>query len=69
MLLGRDPTVDGMKTGYTEAAGHCLVSSATNGDRTVISVCLGDNKSIWNDSQALLQWALVAPQSPLDPEL
>jgi D-alanyl-D-alanine carboxypeptidase (penicillin-binding protein 5/6) len=68
-VLLRYPYCNGMKTGYTEAAGHCLVSSATNGDRTVISVCLGDNKSIWNDSQALLQWALIAPQSPLDPEL
>jgi D-alanyl-D-alanine carboxypeptidase (penicillin-binding protein 5/6) len=28
LLLRRDPTVDGMKTGYTEAAGYCLVASA-----------------------------------------
>ena len=28
-LLWRDPSVDGMKTGYTEAAGYCLVTSAT----------------------------------------
>jgi D-alanyl-D-alanine carboxypeptidase (penicillin-binding protein 5/6) len=29
LLLGRDPTVDGMKTGYTDAAGYCLVASAS----------------------------------------
>ena len=28
MLLGRDPMVDGMKTGYTDAAGYCLIASA-----------------------------------------
>ena len=28
LLLRRDPSVDGMKTGYTEAAGYCLVASA-----------------------------------------
>ncbi|MCK7498799.1 MAG: hypothetical protein MZW92_55670 [Comamonadaceae bacterium] len=32
LLLGRDPTVDGMKTGYTEAAGYCLVASAQRDD-------------------------------------
>jgi D-alanyl-D-alanine carboxypeptidase (penicillin-binding protein 5/6) len=59
-VLGRYPLCTGMKTGYTDAAGHCLVSSAANGNRTVISVCLGDNQSIWNDSQRLLMWAIAA---------
>jgi D-alanyl-D-alanine carboxypeptidase (penicillin-binding protein 5/6) len=58
-VLGRYPLCTGMKTGYTDAAGHCLVSSASDGNRTVISVCLGDNQSIWNDSQRLLMWALA----------
>ncbi len=50
---------NGMKTGYTEAAGHCLVSSAANGGREVISVVLGDsNESIWMDSYRLLAWGL-----------
>ncbi len=49
---------NGMKTGYTEAAGHCLVSSAASGGHEVISVVLGDNQSIWNDSYRLLAWAL-----------
>ena len=45
MLLGRDPTIDGMKTGYTEAAGYCLVATAVrdmpNGKRRLVSVVLG----------------------------
>lgn len=40
-LLFIDPTVDGMKTGHTEAAGYCLVSSAKRGARRLISVVLG----------------------------
>lgn len=68
-VLARYPLCNGMKTGYTELAGHCLVSSATNGTRTVISVCLGDNKSIWNDSQSLLAWGLIADEHPGDAQL
>lgn len=49
---------NGMKTGYTEAAGHCLISSAAYGGREVIAVVLGDTKAIWNDSYRLLSWAL-----------
>ncbi len=63
-VLLRYPLCTGMKTGYTEAAGHCLVSSADDGaGHAVISVCLGDNKSIWNDSQRLLMWALAVEAS------
>jgi D-alanyl-D-alanine carboxypeptidase (penicillin-binding protein 5/6) len=40
-LLWTDPTVDGMKTGYTENAGYCLISSARRGERRLISVVLG----------------------------
>lgn len=40
-LLWQDPTVDGMKTGYTSAAGYCLVSSALRGPRRLISIVLG----------------------------
>ena len=44
LLLRRDPTVDGMKTGYTDAAGYCLVASANrdfpNGKRRLLSVVL-----------------------------
>ena len=41
-LLWRDKTVDGMKTGHTESAGFCLVSSATREDMRLIAVVLGD---------------------------
>jgi D-alanyl-D-alanine carboxypeptidase (penicillin-binding protein 5/6) len=40
-LLLRDPSVDGMKTGHTEAAGYCLVASAKRGDMRLISILLG----------------------------
>lgn len=40
-LLRTDPHVDGLKTGYTEAAGYCLTASAKRGDMRLISVVLG----------------------------
>jgi D-alanyl-D-alanine carboxypeptidase (penicillin-binding protein 5/6) len=40
-LLGRDPSVDGIKTGHTESAKYCLVSSAKRGNMRLISVVLG----------------------------
>ena len=40
-LLWSDPAVDGMKTGYTENAGYCLITSAKRGERRLISVVLG----------------------------
>jgi len=40
-LLHIDPSVDGLKTGHTEAAGYCLVSSAKRGPRRLLSVVLG----------------------------
>jgi D-alanyl-D-alanine carboxypeptidase (penicillin-binding protein 5/6) len=58
-VLRRLPFCNGMKTGYTEAAGHCLISSGTRPGRDVIVVALGDSKAgIWRDSAALLSWAL-----------
>jgi len=59
-VLRRFPYCNGMKTGYTEAAGHCLISSASRpGGRDVIVVVLGDSKAgVWRDSAALLQWGL-----------
>lgn len=62
-LLWLDPTVDGVKTGHTEAAGYCLVSSAKrpNGkdvDRRLISVMIGTNSDRLRsqESQKLLNW-------------
>ena len=40
-LLGKDPSVDGLKTGHTETAGFCLVSSAERGGMRLISVVMG----------------------------
>jgi D-alanyl-D-alanine carboxypeptidase (penicillin-binding protein 5/6) len=40
-LLGRDPSVDGIKTGHTEAAGYCLAASAKRGNMRLISVVMG----------------------------
>ncbi len=57
-LLWRDSSVDGLKTGHTEAAGYCLVSSAKREDTRLIAVILGTNSSSAraNDSQALLNY-------------
>jgi len=66
LLLGRDPTVDGMKTGYTDAAGYCLVASAVrempNGKRRLVSVVLGTNsrEARAAESQKLLNWGFQA---------
>jgi D-alanyl-D-alanine carboxypeptidase (penicillin-binding protein 5/6) len=40
-LLWKDPTVDGVKTGYTQAAGYCLVASAKRDDMRLLSVVMG----------------------------
>ena len=40
-LLWLDPTVDGVKTGHTDAAGYCLISSAKRGPRRLLSIVLG----------------------------
>lgn len=42
-LLWRDASVDGLKTGHTEAAGYCLVASAKRDDMRLISVVMGTN--------------------------
>lgn len=57
-LLWRDVSVDGMKTGHTESAGYCLVSSALRGDMRIVSVVLGtgSKKARANVSQALLNY-------------
>ncbi|MEN9629559.1 MAG: hypothetical protein RJA10_2786 [Pseudomonadota bacterium] len=66
MLLGRDPTVDGMKTGYTEAAGYCLVASAVRdvpgGKRRLLSVVMGtaSREARAGESQKLLNWGWQA---------
>ena len=66
LLLRRDPTVDGMKTGYTEAAGYCLIATAQrdypNGKRRVMSVVLNTTSMAGraDESQKLLNWGFQA---------
>jgi D-alanyl-D-alanine carboxypeptidase (penicillin-binding protein 5/6) len=57
-LLWRDKSVDGMKTGHTESAGYCLVSSAVRSDMRIVSVVLGTDskKARASVSQALLNY-------------
>jgi len=57
-LLWRDDSVDGMKTGHTESAGYCLVSSALRADMRLISVVLNTDskKARASASQALLNY-------------
>lgn len=52
---------DGMKTGYTDAAGYCLVASGERNGRRRIVIVLNDTEGgVWRDAQALLDWALKA---------
>jgi D-alanyl-D-alanine carboxypeptidase (penicillin-binding protein 5/6) len=58
LLLWRDPSVDGIKTGHTSSAGYCLMASAKRGDQRLIAVVMGDSSENQRavDSQALLNW-------------
>lgn len=74
LLLLRDPSVDGLKTGYTEAAGYCMVATAkrdypgiamagaTTGGRRLLSIVLGtaNENARANESQKLLNWGFTA---------
>lgn len=57
-LLWRDPSVDGVKTGYTEDAGYCLVASAIRNKMRLISVVMGTKsvKARTNETQSLLNY-------------
>ena len=57
-LLERSGAFNGMKTGYTFAAGRCLVSSGRLNGREVILVQLGSNtKNIFDDAQRVMAWS------------
>lgn len=57
-LLAEDPTVDGLKTGHTQAAGYCLVASAERRDMRLISVVMGTRSTSArkNDTRSLLNY-------------
>lgn len=67
-LLFRDPTVDGLKTGHTDAAGYCLIATAKRdfpnlpGGRRLLSIVLGaaSDSTRANESQKLLNWGYTA---------
>ena len=66
LLLKRDPSVDGMKTGFTDAAGYCLVASAQrdfpNGKRRLMAIVMGADsaQARANETQKLLNWGFTA---------
>jgi len=67
LLLFRDPTVDGLKTGHTDAAGYCLVATAKRdfpnvGSRRLMSIVLGtaNENARAIESQKLLNWGYTA---------
>ena len=67
LLLLRDPTVDGLKTGHTEAAGYCLIATARRefphvGPRRLLSIVLGaaNENARASESQKLLNWGYTA---------
>lgn len=64
-LLWADPTVDGMKTGYTENAGYCMVTSGRRGERRLVSVVLGaaSEAARASESQRLLNYGFKSYDS------
>lgn len=61
-LLWTDPTVDGVKSAFTETAGYCLVASARRGERRLVSVVLGSESDTLRttESQKLLNFGFQA---------
>jgi D-alanyl-D-alanine carboxypeptidase (penicillin-binding protein 5/6) len=67
LLLFKDPTVDGLKTGFTDAAGYCLVATAKRdfpnvGSRRLMAIVLGTSSETAraNEAQKLLNWGYTA---------
>lgn len=67
LLLYRDPSVDGMKTGHTEKAGYCLISSSKRGNRRLLSVVMGTKSDLARaqESQKLLNFGFGAYETTL----
>ncbi|MFV2030735.1 D-alanyl-D-alanine carboxypeptidase family protein [Neisseria sp. S1] len=66
LLLYRDPSVDGLKTGHTSSAGYNLVASSKRNGRRVVSVVVGteSQESRAAESSKLLNWALQSFDTP-----
>src|SRR6202142_3766593 len=66
-LLGRDPSVDGLKTGHTDSAGFCLVTSALRDGMRLVSVVMGSSsmKARENASTALLNYGFTFYETKL----
>lgn len=66
LLLYRDPSVDGLKTGHTATAGYNLIASSHRNDRRVISVVIGTDsiEARAAESSKLLNWALQSFDTP-----
>ena len=66
-LLERDPSVDGLKTGHTDSAGYCLVTSAVRDGMRLVSVVLGSTsmKARENASTALLNYGFTFYETKL----
>ena len=67
LLLFKDPTVDGLKTGHTNAAGYCLVATAKRdfpnvGSRRLMAIVLGTSSEVAraNEAQKLINWGYTA---------
>ena len=59
-LLTRMPACNGMKTGFTDAAGHCLVASASAGGTALIAVILhSTEEKVIDDAEHLLKWGFA----------
>ena len=57
---------NGMKTGYTDAAGHCLISSGSWNGKDMIAIVLGSSKGrVWQESAALLAFGLGIDRTDL----
>jgi D-alanyl-D-alanine carboxypeptidase (penicillin-binding protein 5/6) len=61
-LLWTDPTIDGLKSGFTEAAGYCLAASARRGERRLIAVLMGARSDSLraSETQKLLNFGFQA---------
>jgi D-alanyl-D-alanine carboxypeptidase (penicillin-binding protein 5/6) len=67
-LIGTYPGATGLKTGYTDDAGYCLVGTATRGDRTLVVVLLQGDLALTADAVKLLDYGFSLPKPvPFDP--